>query len=95
MSISSSHHPPSPHQASIASRTSRRYIKGTSTSSRRHPVAIASRSNQPPPSYHIGAVPVPLAILFEAAGTGRATEARQIDHGIAQHPKHGHAHAAA
>ena len=62
MSISSSHHPPSPHQASIASRTSRRYIKGTSTSSRRHPVAIASRSNQPPPSYHIGAVPVPAAI---------------------------------
>ena len=59
------------------------------------PAAIASRSKQPPPSYHIGAAPVPLAILFEAAGTGRATEARQIDHGIAQHPKHGHAHAAA
>lgn len=29
---------------------------------RRHPVAIASRDKQPPPSYHIGAVPVPAAI---------------------------------
>ena len=70
--ISSSHHPPSPHQA-----------------------RTASRDKSPPQPYRIGAVPVPVAILFEAAGTVRATEARQIDHGIAQHPKHGHAHAAA
>lgn len=53
MSISASHHPPSPHQASTA-----------------------SRDKSPPQPYRIGAVPVPVAILFEAAGTGRATEAR-------------------
>lgn len=71
-------------------------IQGTRTASRRHSVAITSWGKQPPQPYRIGAVPVvPLAILFEAAGTVRATEARQIDHGIAQHPKHGHAHAAA
>lgn len=57
------------------------------------PAAITSWGKQPPQPYRIGAVPVPLAILLEAAGTVRATEARQIDHGIAQHPKHGHAHA--
>lgn len=62
MSISSSHRQTSPHQASITSRTSRRHIQGTRTT---------------PPSYRIGAVPVPVAILFEAVGREGTTEARQ------------------
>lgn len=74
-----------PHiKASIAPRTSRRPT--SKEPARRHPVAIPSRGKQPspPPSHRI-----------RSSRTGMMTEARQIDHGIAQHPKHGHAHAAA
>lgn len=64
MNISSSHRLPSSYQASIAPRTSRRPT--SKEPARRHPVAIPSRGKQPSPSYHIGTVPVPVVILFEA-----------------------------